>query len=126
VSASCSASLAVAFDDDDRVVVIEADVDRVAVGLGDLDLPGRAVLGVAFDGVRLPALSRLERGGGRRIGLLPVTDTSPSSLLARAGPPATTAAMNSEGASDDQIRFSCDLLDDVLDPRPRIGATLKD
>src|SRR3954447_1779941 len=56
---------AVALGDDEPEAVVQAHVDGRAVGLADLDLPRRAVLGVALDGVRVPAGQVVER---RRVG----------------------------------------------------------
>ena len=46
--------LGVALDDDDRIALVEPHVDRRTVGLGDLDLPGRAVLVVPLDALAVP------------------------------------------------------------------------
>src|SRR4029078_8128587 len=54
--------LVVALDHHDVVVLVEAYVDRVAVGLGDLDLPGRAVLRVPLHAVCPAAAGGLQRG----------------------------------------------------------------
>ena len=59
----------VALDDDEGVVLVESYVDGVAVGLGDLDLPGGAVLGVTLDRVRGAAVGHLQRGVGGLVGL---------------------------------------------------------
>src|SRR3954467_11445352 len=61
--ARVAGGLGVGLDDDALVVRAEADVDGRAVGLAHLDLPRRAVLGVALDGVRVPAGDELERAG---------------------------------------------------------------
>src|SRR5206468_4261425 len=55
--------LAVGLGDHQLVVLVEADVDGAAIGLAHLDLPGRAVLGVAFDRVGVTAGVELERRG---------------------------------------------------------------
>ncbi len=52
--------LGVALDDDDGIVLVEPHVDRRTVGLGDLDLPGRAVLVVALDRVGRAAAGGLQ------------------------------------------------------------------
>src|SRR4051794_26606435 len=67
--AGVAAALAVALDDHQLVVLIEADIDGVAIGLGDLDLPRGAVLGVALDGVGVASLGDLQRGGLGLVGL---------------------------------------------------------
>ena len=62
--------LAVALDGDDLVVLVEPDVDGLAVGARDLDLPGGAVLRVALDGVGGAGMVR-ERGLARPVGARP-------------------------------------------------------
>jgi len=60
--------LAVALDHDDVVVLIQAHVHGLTVGLGDLDLPGRAVLRVTLDRVGV-ATGRIQRGRDCPVGL---------------------------------------------------------
>src|SRR5262245_43556867 len=67
--AGVATALVVAFDDNQLVVLVEADIDRAAVGLGHLDLPGRAVLGIALDGVGMTTLGDLQCSGLGLVGL---------------------------------------------------------
>ena len=59
-------ALGVALDDHHGVVLVEPHVDRRTVGLGDLDLPGRAVLGVALDALASRRRSPPARRRSRR------------------------------------------------------------
>ena len=97
-----AAALAVALDDDQLVVLVEADVDGVAVGLRDLDLPGGAVLRIALDGVRVTAVVIFSAAAVAWSAPGPVAPPSPSLLVAIAVP-APAAARATIGTADDHV-----------------------
>jgi len=76
--------LVVRFYDDELEPVVEADVDPLAVGAGDLDLPGGAVLGVALDGVGPASSGDGQRGRTGLVGAGPFACPSPSSVPVKA------------------------------------------
>ena len=77
-----AAVLLVGLDDDRVEVAAQADVDRGAVGLRDLDLPDRAVLGITLDRIGLAATGLGQRRRDRTIGL----GTGDVAILAAATP----------------------------------------
>jgi hypothetical protein len=80
--------LAVALDHDHVVVLVQAYVDGRPVGLGHLDLVGRAVLSVGLDAVGRPTARRLKcLRAGARLTLVYWWLTGPPS------PPAATATL---------------------------------
>src|SRR5262245_57591916 len=98
--AGVAAALVVAFDDNQLVVLVEADVDRVAVGLGHLNLPGGAVLGITLDGVGVTAVGDPQGGGLGLVGLGTTRAALPVTAGRDRGPHAPCGE-GGDGASDD-------------------------
>src|SRR3954454_6212037 len=97
-------ALAVGLDDDELVVLVEAHVDRLAVGLTDLDLPGGAVLAVSLDRVGVAASGDLQRGLRGPLGLRRVGATAFVVGSAEGGRRARAAAGQGEdGSTDDEV-----------------------
>ena len=96
--------LAVALDHQDLVVLVEPDVDRLAVAAGDLDLPGAAVLRVALDGVR-GARMVCERGLAR-----PVRRRTAHLLLGLLALAPGDRDANAAGAHGEHCGSHCDVL----------------
>src|SRR5215210_8015300 len=98
--------LGVGVDRDALVARAEAHVDGRAVGPAHLDLPRRALLGVALDGVDVPARDELERRGLRAIGAGaagPTLAIVPAHCL---GDPHPAEAEREDGGGGED-RFAC-------------------